>query len=169
LFCSTTRSSRVPGQDEPSITRAALFDPINETWQRLPDSEILTTDPWLVDGATLVNPTLGGGDGGLNHNWGRFHYSGGTLDLMKNVWSALPALPTDPMRQRAAGAVDTAGARYTNPTGWVLDTTRQAWIHTDAPSADVETTRNATVVAAGRDLFVSAEPSGRAVNRGRGA
>jgi hypothetical protein len=120
--------------DQDATNEPFILDPRSSTWQPLPP--------------TPLSP-------GFTDNWGRDDSFGGTLDLMKNVWSALPELPTtDQRRQRAAGALGPTGAMYTYATGWVLDTTRRTWINTKAPSADLEATRNATVVSAGRDLFV---------------
>lgn len=44
-----------PGSEEPSLTRAAALD-IESSWRRLPDSEILATEPWAVVNGRLVNP-----------------------------------------------------------------------------------------------------------------
>jgi hypothetical protein len=39
--------------------------------RRLPDSELLTTGPWIPVDGKLVNPSLGSADGGEVNNWGR--------------------------------------------------------------------------------------------------
>ena len=53
-----------PGSAEPTATRAAQLDLGTGEWRRLPDSEILGTGPWFVEDQTMVNPDLGGADGG---------------------------------------------------------------------------------------------------------
>jgi len=60
-----------PGAAKPTLTRAAALNLTTRSWRRLPDSPILGTAPWIRAGDRLVNPTLGGTDGGQVGNWGR--------------------------------------------------------------------------------------------------
>jgi hypothetical protein len=58
-----------PGSEKPSLTRAAALDLESGSWRRLPDSEILASGPWVLDDGRLINPMLGGADGGDTNNW----------------------------------------------------------------------------------------------------
>ena len=91
-----------PGADGPSIARAAvLTDPFgpDAAWKRLPDSEVMSTDPVLVDGDLLIIPNVGGADGGQVNGYGREYPFGGVLDVPANRWSDLP--PEDLPDRRA--------------------------------------------------------------------
>lgn len=93
-----------PNSERPSITRAARLHIGSPRWERLPDSEILGTGPWLTDGSKLVSPVPGSADGGEVCNWGRSYPNGGVFDTATSTWSALPRPPTDAI----AGAVGDA-------------------------------------------------------------
>ncbi len=144
-----------PGADGPSIARAAvLADPFTSdaAWKRLPDSEVMSTDPVLVDGDLLIIPTLGGADGGETNGYGREYPFGGVLDVPAGRWSDLP--PSDlPPHADLAGAVGAEAASYVSHAGAVLDVTRGAWL-TAPRLPGAEKLSAAAVVAAGRDLFV---------------
>lgn len=142
-----------PGAQRPSVTRAALVvDPFGAApaWRRLADSEILGTSPWLVTGTRLVNPTLGGADGGQVGNYGRAYPYGGVVDLPTGRWSTLPPASAG---LEFAGAFDERAAVYTRPDGAVLDVARGQWIRPPALPKGSDTV-GPTVVAAGRDLVV---------------
>jgi len=141
-----------PGADGPSIARAAvLTDPFgpDAAWKRLPDSEVMSTDPVLVDGDLLIIPNVGGADGGQVNGYGREYPFGGVLDVPANRWSGLP--PEDlPM---LAGAFGADSALYVGHAGAVLDVERGAWLTTPRLPGATRLSA-AAVVAAGRDLFV---------------
>jgi hypothetical protein len=141
-----------PGSEKPSVTRAARFDTMARVWHRLPDSQILSTSPWIADGSTLVNPTLGGADGGQVNNWGRTYPYGGVLDVAGNRWALLPEAPAG--ATLAAGAVTGTGGHYSVPGGWVLDLERERWWRVPAFVDAMAGTTDPTVVAAGRILFI---------------
>jgi hypothetical protein len=141
-----------PGAKRPAVTRAAAYDPVSRRWSRLPDSEILSTDPWLVAGGRLVNPTVGSADGGTVGNWGRSYPHGGILDPVTGDWSPLPAAPGGPVR--SAGARTASTAVYVDLTGLVLDVPTGSWLRIpDLPGGPV---LGAVVVAAGAELLVFA-------------
>lgn len=142
-----------PGAQRPSVARAALVaDPFTAapTWRRLADSEILQTSPWLVTGGRLVNPTLGGADGGQIGNYGRTYPNGGIVDLPTGRWSTLPP---GPGRLESAGAFDDHDAVYTRPDGSVLDVARDRWFRLPRLPKGSETV-GPTMVTAGRDLVL---------------
>ncbi|MBG0566421.1 hypothetical protein [Actinoplanes aureus] len=139
-----------PGAEKPSITRAAALDLTAGSWRRLPDSAILATAPWLTAGDQLINPMLGGADGGQIGNWGRTYPYGGSVAPATGVWSALPNPPAgDPP---AAGARTATTAIYLGDRGVVLDTTTGAWQTVPAVPGGQVTGR--TVVAAGTRMVV---------------
>jgi hypothetical protein len=142
-----------PGADAPSITRAAALDLRSGAWRRLPDSQILSTSPWLVDGHRLVNPSLGGADGGATGNYGRVLHYGGIVDVAAGRWLALPEPPggnPDGPVEGQAGAFGRSGAVYTDVDAPVLDAAAGRWLTLPAaPGGDVS---GRTVVAAGARL-----------------
>jgi hypothetical protein len=140
-----------PGSERPLLTRAALLEVGSGRWDRLPDSEILSSAPWLLDGGRLVNPSLGGADGGEINNWGRRYPNGGTLELTDRRWLALPDGPADD--SFSAGAVGREAARFDAYRGRVLELSSGQW--REVPRLDeAENVAGRTFVAAGRQLFV---------------
>jgi hypothetical protein len=141
-----------PGAEEPALTRAAALDLESASWRRLPDSEMLTTAPWVPDGNRLVNPTLGGADGGGVGNWGRSFPNGGILDADSGTWSPLPDPPGGD-EEWASGVLTESGGQYFAYRGWILETSDNAWI--EIPPLDTgELVTGRTVVAAQNDLLV---------------
>lgn len=139
-----------PGSAKPSLVRAAAFDPAAGTWRRLPDSPQLGAYWWLAVDGKLVNPELGGADGGQVGNWGRRFPNGGVLDPVTGVWSALPNPPTG--HDFGGSAYSATGAVYSGTPGPVLDTATGAW-HT-IPRFPHGEIRDHAAVAAGNRLLV---------------
>lgn len=145
-----------PGSAAPSIARAARLDLAAMDWERLPDSEAVSSSPWFATGDALVNPTLGGADGGETGNWGRTHPYGGVLDLTTLTWEALPPAPDD----LPAGGAFGAGASMAMGPGWTpsgraryLDVERRRWIEVPpVPGAGGGATVSREVVGAGCHL-----------------
>lgn len=141
-----------PGSEKPSVTRAAALDLETGTWRRLPDSEILASGPWVLDGERLINPMLGGADGGDVNNWGRTYPYGGILDPTSGAWSALPD-PPDDEEDFGSGVLTESGGHYFGYRGWILDTTSTTWIEIP-PLDEDELVTGRTVVAAGSEVLV---------------
>lgn len=131
---------------EPPFYRAAVHDLATGEWRRLPDAEIVGSDPtWYAAGGLVVNPALGSADGGAVNGWGRAYSFGGMLDVAGEAWLALPGGPVGdgPLTGLAAAA----DAFVLNRQGWVLDVGRLAWQALDPlPGAP---TAGAAVVGAG--------------------
>lgn len=141
-----------PGSDRPAVTRAAAYDLAAQTWRRLPDSEILGSSPWFAVSDLLVNPVLGGADGGEVGGWGRTYPYGGILDPESGDWSALANPPTGD-EAFGSGVLTASGGHYFGYAGWILDATTHTWI--EIPSLDGgELVTGRTVVAVGTDLLV---------------
>lgn len=119
----------------PPVARVARLDLGTRTWARLPDSELLSTGPWLVVGDLLVNPTPGSADGGEVNNWGRRYPYGGILDVATRTWSELPPSPADALPGGAFGrsaSLAAGGAWSPSSNGDFLDVERREWL--DVPS-----------------------------------
>lgn len=137
-----------PGADGPSVTRAAAYDLARGTWRRLPDSEQLSTGPWLAEGGRLIDPALGGADGGQVGNWGRVYPNGGVLDPTTGTWSPLPG----PAPAGHGSVFGTASAVYDQRPGPVLNAATGQWgVIPPLPQAGVT---DSTVVAAGNRMLV---------------
>ncbi|MBL7258760.1 kelch repeat-containing protein [Paractinoplanes lichenicola] len=144
-----------PGADGPAVTRMAALDLSTGKWRRLPDAPMLRTGPWLLAAGKLVNPTLGGADGGQVGNWGRPYPNGGIVDPATGAWAPLPDPPgglTLEAETRTGGARTGTTALYPALPGAVLDTATGKWDHPGDPST--KTTTGRTVVAAGTRLVV---------------
>jgi len=139
-----------PGAEKPTITRAAALDLTAGSWRRLPDSAILATAPWLTAGDKLINPMLGGADGGQIGNWGRTYPYGGSVTPATGVWSSLPNPPAGDTP--AAGARTGTTAVYFGDSGVVLDTTIGAW--QAVPTVPGGRVTGRTIVAAGVRMVV---------------
>jgi hypothetical protein len=141
-----------PGSEKPSLTRAAALDLETGTWRRLPDSEILASGPWVNVDGRLINPTLGGADGGEVGNWGHTYPYGGTLDPASGRWSPLPN-PPGGEEGFGSGVLTESDGHYFGYRGWILDTTTSTWIELPPLDTD-ELVTGRTVVPAGTALLV---------------
>lgn len=139
-----------PGAGKPAVTRAAVLDVRAGTWRRLPDSELIGAEPWIPAGDRLVNPTLGGADGG--GDWGRTVPYGGILDPAKGAWSALPDSPS--AETDSGGLLTATAGHFVGYTGWVLDTTTDTWLRIPTLDPADSQVQGRTVVSAGTELFV---------------
>lgn len=78
---------------QPSFVRAALLPPGSERWQLLPDSDQIGGWGWTWTGERMVDPTLGGADGGEVNGYGRTIPNGGVLEPVSGNWGRLPNPP----------------------------------------------------------------------------
>jgi hypothetical protein len=147
-----------PGSEQPAIVRAARLDLDAGTWEQLPDSEMIGGwDGWLVDGDRLINPLLGGADGGEVNGWGREVPNGGILGGLDDgdpTWSALPdgaPPPCDGCDAYGAGAFDDDSAIFFGTGGPVLDATTDTWI--TMPALEREESSEPAITAGGRDAL----------------
>jgi DNA-binding CsgD family transcriptional regulator len=146
----------VPGSSHapnlPSVVQAARYDFRSETWQRLSDSEILSSGPWYLEDGLIVNPALGGADGGEVNNWGRTYLYGGMFETRTGAWRPLPQVPDDP-RHYWTGVLGSEGAMFIGLIGHYLDLVTNTWA--ELPELDpfgFPGRRN--VMAAGTDIIV---------------
>ena len=139
-----------PGSEEPAVVLAARLDLEDGTWQRYPDSEVLG-GPWQWTGDRLVNPAIGGADGGQANNWGRFYPNGGVLNPARGEWSELPHPPGGPGE---FGGFTAAGDGWAvSADGWALHVASGTWVELRRPAAGAAETGQAAVWADDR-LFV---------------
>jgi hypothetical protein len=125
-----------PGQ-RPPVYRAAILVLATDAWRRLADAPIVGGEAtWFVAGNRVINPTLGGADGGQANNWGRTFPFGGMLDLEGEAWVVLrqPAPEVGSLGGPAA-----AGAEFiVNRQGWALNVEELAWMPVGAPDGGPE-------------------------------
>jgi hypothetical protein len=155
LFLFSRELPGVPGSSRPAnlpiVVQAARYDFESETWQRLPDSEILSSGPWYVEGGLIVNPALGGADGGEVDNWGRTYPYGGIFDTRASTWLPLPAVPAD--SDYWTGVLGSEGGAFFGVIGYFLDLETNTWVQLpDLDDPDLPGRRN--VLAAGTDVIV---------------
>jgi hypothetical protein len=115
---------------DPSLVQAAVLPVGERTWRALPTSDQLGGWRWSWTGHRLVEPTLGGADGGETNNYGRVIPFGGRLDPATGTWSALPDAPD----QGSGGwQVEAPGGPLMAAEGWVYDDTRGSWARLRRP------------------------------------
>ncbi len=116
----------------PPVYRAAVLTMATGEWRRLPDAPIVGGGSiWFVAGGLVVNPSLGGADGGQVNSWGRMFPYGGMLDVDGAAWVSLPNPPPEgpPYPGGPVGGDDT----IINGHGWALDLGRLAWERVGGP------------------------------------
>lgn len=139
-----------PNSERPSIVEAARLDLEGGTWQRYPDSEILG-GPWRWTGDRLVNPTLGGADGGEVNGWGRVYPYGGIFEPTRGEWSELPNTPD---AQGDFHGFSAAGGGWAISTdGWAFHAPSSTWVDLPRPAAGAAEMGQAATWAGDR-LFV---------------
>lgn len=119
-----------PGADGPSLVLAARWDRATDSWTRLPDSDQLGGWAWTWSGRRLVDPSLGGGDGGEVGNYGRSIPFGGILDPASGTWSRLPHAPKQGTGGWPVGAL---GGRFAAVAGWTYDDDTASWAPVPRP------------------------------------
>ncbi|GAA1957693.1 hypothetical protein [Agromyces allii] len=119
-----------PGADGPALTIAAWLDRRSGKWSRLPDTEQIGGWRWAWTGTRLVDPTLGGGDGGEVGSWDRSYPYGGAISVPDGQWSPLPEPPSP---RQDHWLTDTAGGRFSFSGGYVYDDRRSSWTPIDRP------------------------------------
>jgi hypothetical protein len=119
-----------PGSEEPSLVKAALLRRGAEQWELLPESDQLGGWRWTWTGARLVDPTLGGADGGEVNGYGRTIPYGGVLDPATGAWARLP----DPPEPLTGGwPVEALGGPLSAIEGWVYDDRDRSWTRIPRP------------------------------------
>ena len=119
-----------PGGDGPSLVLAARWDDATEAWTRLPDSDQLGGRAWTWTGRRLIDPSLGGGDGGEVGNYGRTIPYGGILDPVTGRWSRLRHAPSE---SGGGWPVAALGGRFAAIAGWTYDDETESWAEMPRP------------------------------------
>ncbi len=153
---------------DPALVRAALLPPGSDRWTRLPDSDQIGGSRWAWTGKRMVDPTLGGADGGETNGYGRTIPNGGALDPATGRWSRLPNTPKE---QTGGWPVEALDGPVIAAEGWLYDDTARTWTllprPKDAPpSAGVATWAGETLlVLGGTDWEAADEPDEWTVKR----
>jgi len=119
-----------PGAERPSVVLAARFDRTTGTWTRLPDSDQLGGWAWTWTGRRMVDPSLGGADGGKVGNYGRVIPFGGVLNPTTGRWSRLGHAPAGPGDGWPVAAL---GGRFAAVGGWTYDDGSESWAEVPRP------------------------------------
>lgn len=118
------------GPADPALVHAALLAPGESNWRTLPLSDQLGGWRWVWTGKYLVDPTLGGADGGQVNNFGRVIPFGGRLDPATGMWSRLPGAP----EERTGGwPVEALGGPLIAAEGWLYDDNDGSWTRLTRP------------------------------------
>jgi hypothetical protein len=115
---------------DPALLRAALLPPGSDRWTRLPDSDQLGGYRWAWTGTRLVDPTLGGADGGEVNGYGRTIPYGGRLDPASGTWSRLPQAPKE---LTGGWAVEAPDGPVIAAEGWLYDDRAGTWTRLRRP------------------------------------
>ena len=93
-----------------------------------------TSPSWFAAGGLVVNPSMGGADGGEVNNWGRVFPYGGMLDVDGEAWVGLPNPPREGEGLPYGGEPVAGGGLVVSRQGWALDIDRLAWLRVDRPN-----------------------------------
>ena len=115
---------------DPALVHAALLPAGVRTWRTLPASDQLGGWRWSWTGRRLVDPTLGGADGGETNGFGRVIPYGGRLDPATGVWSPLPDAPAE---GTGGWPVEAPGGPLVAAEGWVYDDADGSWTRLPRP------------------------------------
>ncbi|MDT4971116.1 MAG: hypothetical protein QOG22_1259 [Pseudonocardiales bacterium] len=138
-----------PGSDGPAVVRAEVLNMATMVWRQLPDSDQLGGSGWAWTGTRMIDPSLGGEDGGEVNGYGRTVPHGGTLDPAAGKWGRL----TDPPAQFTGGWPAFAlGGSLSATQGWIYDDSGPTWSKLSRPAAAPPAAGDA--VWAGRRLIV---------------
>ncbi len=122
-----------PGSERPALTIAAIYDQEAGQWSRLPDTGQIGGWRWMWTGSRLVDPQLGGADGGEVGNWGRTYPYGGTITVPEGTWAPLTD-PPEPLQN--AWIHDAVGSgRFAVSGGYLYDDERMRWTIVGRPDA----------------------------------
>lgn len=119
------------GPADPALVRAAVLPSDGRAWRVLPTSEQLGGWRWSWTGRRLVDPTLGGADGGETNNFGRVIPYGGRLDPVTGEWSPLPDAPDE---GTGGWPVEAMGGPVTAAEGWLYDDADGSWTRLPRPA-----------------------------------
>lgn len=119
-----------PGSPDPSLVRAAVLAPASARWTLLEDSEQLGGWRWAWTGRRMVDPSLGGADGGEVNNYGRTIPMGGVLDPASGTWGRLSNAPEAAF---PGWAVTALGGPLSATSGWVYDDRDESWTALSPP------------------------------------
>jgi hypothetical protein len=124
------------GPFDPSLVEAAVLGPEQTRWRMLPVGDQLGGWRWSWTGERLVDPTLGGSDGGETNNYGRVIPFGGRLDPAAGAWSPLPNGP-EPFT--GGWPVEAPGGPVMAAEGWLYDDRQESWTRLPRPQGGPET------------------------------
>ncbi|MGH3363678.1 MAG: hypothetical protein ACRDOW_03035 [Nocardioidaceae bacterium] len=145
----------------PALVHATVLPPGGDTWEPLPTSDQLGGWRWSWTGHRLVDPTLGGADGGETNNFGRVIPYGGRLDPATGAWSPLPDAPGE---GTGGWPVEAPGGPLVAAEGWLYDDAEGAWTRLPRPEDSPATPGPAVwagdvlVVLGGADWDLADEP-----------
>jgi hypothetical protein len=124
-----------PGADGPSLVLAALLDRKTGRWTRLPDTGQLGGGSAGWTGTRIVDPSLGGADGGEVGNYGRTIPFGGIIDPVAKTWSPLP----NPPHEFTGGwSVEAVGPALIAANGWIYNDSNKVWTEIPRPAGAPE-------------------------------
>jgi hypothetical protein len=148
-----------PNSSGPTFASAAALDPESGPWRELPDSDVLDmglTGCWVQIGGRIVNPSVGGSDGG--GRWDGVYPDGGVLDPRTGAWSDLPERPEHTDADRYGGGVLTGSEALCMSTeGWVLDAPAGEWLRMPRLAGGVQQGRTVVGTDNGAFAFGGAE------------
>lgn len=119
-----------PGSEKPSVVRAAVLDLHALAWRALADSDQIGGYLWTWTGSRMVDPTLGGADGGEVNGYGRTIPYGGVLEPASGTWGTLPNAPKELTGGWPVEAVDGPLVAY---AGWLYDDAAGTWTRLPRP------------------------------------
>lgn len=123
-----------PGSERPALQLAARLDLATMRWEELPASQSIGAGMWAAGDGVMLNPSLGGADGGEVNNWGRRYPEGAVFDAAERRWRDLPEVPGLLAGRTSSGFLGSERSLFLDVAGGALfDVAADAWI--EMPSA----------------------------------
>jgi len=136
--------------EDPALAHAAVLARGAHSWRELPAGDQLGTGPWTWTGTRMVDPTLGGGDGGEINNYGRTIPYGGRLDPTSGAWT--PLLNAPGARSGGWPVTALAGPMIAS-SGWLYEDATGTWTRLPRPHDAPGEPGPATWTAAGLVVY----------------
>ena len=138
---------------DPGFADVALLAPGSEEWQSLGRTGSMLSGGFLWTGEKLVDPSLGGSDGGETDGYGRIVPFGGAITLPDGEWHELEGEPqVDPSQDGGGWLWGAAGERFVVTASHLYDAASDTW--SELPSPEGLPQMLGTVAWAGDTLVV---------------
>ncbi|WP_183094707.1 hypothetical protein [Nocardioides stalactiti] len=130
LFLTAKEIEPDGGPADPGLVLVAVLPDGADEWRTLPVADQIGAWRMTWTGTHLVDPSLGGADGGEVNNYGRVLPYGGRIDPVTGEWSPLPSPPEE---STGGWPVEALRAPVLAVEGWLYDDAAGTWTRLPEP------------------------------------